>query len=305
MGKEWTQSNMGVASEDDFILGRIKNYGRAAEGTLLPPPQVGEFRIPLVTRLSIAKRETYMGGTQFTLVWMSVEANDSALAVSHYQVNVRSLGTNTSKVAMSPVTIDNSPAVIRVDSKSATRVVFTVQTVLTNGQISDFETSPTTAGTTIAGGIVTADIPSGTVTPSQIANGTAGQLITWSSTGVATTVGPGTTNQLVVSQGAGQVPTYRFLSSNFTAATKSTSFTASTDLLVYLCDATGGAIVATLPAATANQLYILKKIDTTANLVTLTPNGVETIDGAATYAISTPYLALTLIGKASTGWFIL
>lgn len=49
----------------------------------------------------------------------------------------------------------------------------------------------------------------------------------------------------------------------------------------YNVDASGGAIVLNFPTAVGNAAwYIVKKIDSSLNTVTLTPNGVETIDGA-------------------------
>lgn len=50
---------------------------------------------------------------------------------------------------------------------------------------------------------------------------------------------------------------------------------------VYNVDATAGAIVVNFPTAVANAAwYVVKKIDSSLNTVTLTPNGIETIDGA-------------------------
>lgn len=54
----------------------------------------------------------------------------------------------------------------------------------------------------------------------------------------------------------------------------------------YNVDASGGAIVLNFPTAVGNAAwYIVKKIDSSLNTVTLTPNGVETIDGAVNKVI--------------------
>lgn len=66
--------------------------------------------------------------------------------------------------------------------------------------------------------------------------------------------------------------------------TKTAAHTAlATDYLI-LCDCTAGAITISLPTAVGitGKEYIIKKIDAGANAVTIDPNGVETIDGAAT-----------------------
>jgi hypothetical protein len=54
----------------------------------------------------------------------------------------------------------------------------------------------------------------------------------------------------------------------------------------YNVDASGGAIVLNFPTAVGNAAwYIVKKIDSSLNTVTLTPNGAETIDGAVNKVI--------------------
>lgn len=59
-----------------------------------------------------------------------------------------------------------------------------------------------------------------------------------------------------------------------------------TGVYVYLVDATGGAITVNFPTAVGNTaLYTVKKIDSSANTVTLDPNGAETLDGQTTQTI--------------------
>jgi len=58
--------------------------------------------------------------------------------------------------------------------------------------------SPTFVGTNITGIPVTA-----------LANGTDGQLITWSASAVATTVATGTATHVLTSNGAGAAPTFQ------------------------------------------------------------------------------------------------
>jgi hypothetical protein len=68
------------------------------------------------------------------------------------------------------------------------------------------------------------------------------------------------------------------LPSNFTARTS--AYTASAGDFV-LADATGGTFQVTLPAGTAGQLIAVKKVDGTANAVTVDVTGGGTIDGDA------------------------
>jgi hypothetical protein len=75
---------------------------------------------------------------------------------------------------------------------------------------------------------------------------------------------------------------------------------------VLLGDATGAAFSVTLPAVALHtgRLFIVKKIDASANAVTIDGNGAETIDGAATVALSTQYESRTLLA-GSSGWHVI
>lgn len=94
-------------------------------------------------------------------------------------------------------------------------------------------------------------------------------------------------------------------------ATNVETFTATSDTLdalnnVALCDCTSNNITINLPAAsTASGLqYHIKKIDSSANTVTVDGNGSETIDGATTQVISNQYDSMTIVSDGSN-WFIL
>ena len=74
-------------------------------------------------------------------------------------------------------------------------------------------------------------------------------------------------------------------------------------------NATGGAYAVTLPAASAAKLgriYTVKKMDSSANAVTITAAGTDTIEGAATIALTTQY-AYRMVQRnaAGNGWNII
>ena len=94
------------------------------------------------------------------------------------------------------------------------------------------------------------------------------------------------------------------LSANIRTIT-ATASVAATDYTI-LCDATSGAITVNLPAAASSSGRVLnvKKIDATANTVTIDGNASETIDGATTKAISTQWSSFTIKCYGSA-WFIL
>lgn len=71
-------------------------------------------------------------------------------------------------------------------------------------------------------------------------------------------------------------------------------------------NATGGAFTINLPAAATAKFwtYTIKKVDASANVVTIDPAGAETIDGAATLPLSTQYSSVT-IQSDGTAWIVI
>lgn len=70
-------------------------------------------------------------------------------------------------------------------------------------------------------------------------------------------------------------------------------------------DATSGAVTMTLETAVGcdGRIHRFKKIDASANAMTLDGAGAETIDGAATKATTTQYVSFTLMSNG-VGWDI-
>ena len=75
---------------------------------------------------------------------------------------------------------------------------------------------------------------------------------------------------------------------------------------VVLCDASGGAFTVTLPAVASSidQEYWIKKIDNSANAVTIDGISIETVDDQTTRILSMQYDAVHIVPD-STGWWIL
>ena len=88
--------------------------------------------------------------------------------------------------------------------------------------------------------------------------------------------------------------------------TKTSNYAMTTADGVILVDATAGPVIITLPAAAGNDGFraTIKKIDTTAHIVTIAPAGSETIDGNANLTISAPYTSIELISDGAN-WFVL
>lgn len=88
--------------------------------------------------------------------------------------------------------------------------------------------------------------------------------------------------------------------------TISADTTLTTSNTVVLCDATTGAITVTLPAASGNagRLYHIKKIDSSANIVTVDANGSEEIDEGLTAVVANQFGDLTIVCDGSA-WHVL
>ncbi len=70
-----------------------------------------------------------------------------------------------------------------------------------------------------------------------------------------------------------------------------------------LCDATNGAVVINLPAATGTGREItVKKTDASANACTPTRAGSDTIDGATSYSLTAQYASSKIVDQASASW---
>lgn len=72
-----------------------------------------------------------------------------------------------------------------------------------------------------------------------------------------------------------------------------------------LVDASGGNVTITLPAVAAGVFeFRIKKIDSSANTVTVDGAGSEVIDGQLTQVISSQYVTLVII-NSNTAWWII
>ncbi len=89
-------------------------------------------------------------------------------------------------------------------------------------------------------------------------------------------------------------------------ATKTASYTATIEDHILIVDASGGARTITLPTAAGitGRQYIIKKKDSSVNVVTIAADGSETIDGDATIAISMQWQVRTLVSDGAN-WMII
>lgn len=111
-------------------------------------------------------------------------------------------------------------------------------------------------------------------------------------------IGIGTTSPNSILHVAGPIAT--------AIATKTAAYTIGAGDSVILGNATAGAFTVTLPTAVgiAGRQYIIKKIDSSANAVTLDGAGSETIDGAATVALSAQWARSTVVSDGAN-WLLI
>lgn len=189
----------------DQILGTLRNQLNAAEGSLLPPPQKGPFRVPFVTALKVAQSTSFVGGTQFTLTFNTPTFSNGN--IDHYNIFVGGLTGNTLNYN-GPNTCLSSPAIVRVTTTAAETVIFKVQTVLSSGLVSDISASPTCTGVTIPATIAASDIPNGSLDIVKLAPQTAGALLEWNSAGTPALLVPVSAGQLLTSTSVSTPPVY-------------------------------------------------------------------------------------------------
>ena len=88
--------------------------------------------------------------------------------------------------------------------------------------------------------------------------------------------------------------------------TATATFTADANDLVILSSATAASFTINLPAAAdvSGQVYHIKKIDSSANTITVDANGSETIDGATTAVLTTQYESIQIVCDGTEWWIL-
>ena len=71
-----------------------------------------------------------------------------------------------------------------------------------------------------------------------------------------------------------------------------------------LCDATSAPFTVTLPAASARKRLHIKKIDSSANAVTIARTGADNIEGNTSVSLPAQYKSYTLYSDGTSTWYI-
>lgn len=88
--------------------------------------------------------------------------------------------------------------------------------------------------------------------------------------------------------------------------TKTGAYTLTSSDYTVICNATGGAFTITLPTAASHtgRIYYIKKIDSSANAVTVDGDSSETIDDSTTAVLTAQYESITIQSDGSEWWII-
>jgi hypothetical protein len=196
----------GRGLDDDQALQRIINKNNTGGGTNLPPRVIGGRRVPVVDSLRLLEKKRYFGGTEFSIAWQEpVDIQNDR--ISHFNVYIIGL-LSKNQQPIGPYSTRRSPAILRVQTQEPTPIVFIVQTVLLSGMMSSLEDSPSISSTTFAGSFLSEDYPVGSIPLNALANGIAGELITWNSSGIITTIPTGANEAILRGNGSGSPPSF-------------------------------------------------------------------------------------------------
>lgn len=168
---------------------------------------------------------------------------------------------------------------------------------------------------------------SGTVTTANGGTGltsfTAGDMLYYSSGTTLSKLAKGTANQIVGMNNGATAPEYKTVTAgygvsvthaansitiaqNASVTTKTGAYTATSSDKVLLCDATSAGFTITLPAAASSSgvTLTIKKIDSSANAITVDGDSTELIDGSQTIAISFQHQSVDLVCNG-TAWYLI
>lgn len=208
-------------------------------------------------------------------------------------------------VSSSGVTAIASGVIVNADVNASAAIAYSKLNLATSIVNADVSASADIARTKLASGNnyrILANNSSGVM--SENAALTAKHVVIADANGQLSGVAPGSANNVLKSDGtdwtSGSVP-----QANLSVTTKTGNYTLTNSDDVVLVDATGGDVTITTHASASAAIkpYVIKKIDSSTNKVTVDGNSSETIDGAANAKLVTQNEALTIIPDA-TNWQI-
>ena len=113
-------------------------------------------------------------------------------------------------------------------------------------------------------------------------------------------------NSVTITGGSISNVTFSNVSINTSIVTKSANYTAAAADETILANSSTGVVTITLPTAVgvAGKVYTVKKIDSSANAVTVATTSSQTIDGTTTYSLANQYGGVNVQSDGSN-WYII
>jgi len=158
-------------------------------------------------------------------------------------------------------------------------------------------TSASNVSISIAPSQINAAIPNSSLANSSLTIGN----VTISLGGTATSIGNLTLSNVTITSGS-----ISNIAIGAAITTKNTAYTATASDETILANVSAGAFAITLPTAVGatGKTYCIKKIDSSANAVTVNTTSAQTIDGATSRLLTNQYDAIQVQGDGSN-WFII
>lgn len=99
----------------------------------------------------------------------------------------------------------------------------------------------------------------------------------------------------------------RFIRSFYTVMNVTAACTVRPNVFYYRADATNGAFTVSLPDAAVHlgKRVLIKKVDSSANAVTVSRTGSDTIEGSNTVSLSAQWDSLYVIAGAANSWEVI
>jgi len=188
---------------------------------------------------------------------------------------------------------------IRAGSSSLAPLTFTSGTLLSSAAAGAMEFNTDSLYFTITSGTVRKK-----VAIYDDSSGATGDLYYRDSSGNFVRLGIGSGGQVLKTTSG--LPAWGTVNGTFTTGTQTSNYTVTTSDTVVFANAAGGNVAITLPLAssTTGYRFYVKRIDSSANTVTITHSGSDTIDGLGSFTLDLQYTAVGLVSNGSL-WYIL
>jgi ribosomal protein S4E len=145
-----------------------------------------------------------------------------------------------------------------------------------------------------------------TITTADDVAGTRANVTIALTSGTLGTIASQNANSVTITGGTISNVTFSNVSINTAIVTKSANYTAVAADETILGNASAGAITITLPTSVgaSGKVYTIKKVDSSANAVTVGTTTSQTIDGVTTYSLANQYGGVT-VQSDGANWLII